>query len=807
MTAPTRPRTSPNGRGPLRAAAEVIRSKSIGTESGREGRRLRASKWQEDAIQCATDIGEIGEGYDQKGNAAAKVKLFVAYRPERDAEPISAEGLTGFDQANAALDRLDEKSPFGLPGILREMVLNLDVAGEAYLVGEPLDENGKTLDPTVTNGPQFGIGPDAGVDDDPDAVDERWDVRSVLEYQRDKDKETLRERQGATPRPLGRGAYVARIWSPSPYYSDEAWSAMRWVLERCDEFMLLSRGVRGLARSRLMAGMLGMPQGTTFRPPTPQRENDADGEDLSPEEMLLEVMTAAIEDEGSASSVVPILAFLPPDVWKEFGQDKLVNFVRPLQKELLDERDKLRRWIMETLNFPIESVTGSENQNHWNIWFLWGSQFPLYTEPSVQLACHGLTTGFLRPMLREADVDAAAANRLLVWYDPSALVVQPNEVKDVFTAAGLGAVGLRTVREAIGKGDDDAPTPEELDIMRSMKGGSAPTSGTSIGTPNDGEPPDDTAEAESAVTAAASPAARKPNTLGRRLLAIDRELRARLEAAATAAMNRALERAGARIRNRMAKASSSASVARTAGAVAIGEVHNCAVSSTLGRPMVAALGFGEGELVEDALDDFGDQFDSWVTRAQGQSLAVLADDIDDAEAEELAARQADDRSAAWGWLSETLLATAAARLYDPSPSAPAPGEFDSSLAVPTGVIREAMARAGGAHGALMADGPAGGVATGQLVQLALGRNGRTLEGWRWVYGGSDVPFAGHEDLDDAEFSSWTDDLLRVQAGDEWIGPYYVTGDHPGCSCDFEPIWSETGEAGDDGAADAEAEAA
>ncbi len=766
---------------PLRAAAEVIRSRQpIGPESGRSARKLRATKWQEDAIQCATDIGEIGEGYEQKGNAAAKVRLFVAYRSERDAEPEPADDQPGFVEANDALTRLDEKSPFGLPGILKELVLNIDVPGECYLVGEPLDENGKPLDPNAPGAPRGGIGPDAGDEEDPEAVDERWDVRSVLEYQREGERETLRERQGDKGRPLGRGAYVARIWAPSPWYSDEATSPMRWVLERCDEFLLLSRGVRGLARSRLMAGMLALPQGTTLTPPTPQRENDADGEDLSPEELLLEVMMAAIEDEGSAASVVPILAFLPPEAWKEFGQDKLVNFLRPLQSELLEERNRLRTWIMQTLNFPVESVTGAENQNHWNIWFLWGSQFPVYTEPTVQLACHGLTAGFLRPMMRQAGVDPAAANRLMLWYDPSALTVHPNEVKDVFSAAGIGAVGTRYVRQRIGANEDDAPTPEELEVMRSMKGGPLPPTGTTIGPPNEGEAPDEAAP--EAVTAAA----RRRGSLGRRLLSIDRELRARLEAAATAAMNRALERAGARIRNRSAKTAS--------GRIAIEGEHNCAVAATLGPAMVAALGFGEQELVEDALDDFGDQFDTWTAKAQAQALAAL--DLDPDESEELAARQEESRSEAWGWLSAGLLAMAAARLYDPSPEAPAAGEFDSSLAVPTGVIREAMARAGGAAGAVGVDGPSGGVATGQLVRLALVRNGRTLEGWRWVYGGSERPFEPHERLAGHEFATWEDDELRTPPEADWIGQAFMTpGDHPGCSCDVEAVWSEA--AGDE----------
>lgn len=784
----------------MRAAAEVLRSRTIGTESGRQERRHRAKKWQEDAIQCATDIGEIGEGYDQKGNAAGKVRLFVGYRPERDAEPVPADGQLGFEEADAALRDLEENSPFGLSGILRELVLNLDVPGECYLVAEGLDEKFKPLDPTLTvatatNQPR-GITPVGGFAGEPDAVNHRWDVRSVVEYFTEGESEMIRAREGGKARRLSRVNYVSRIWCPSPWYSDDPISPMRWVLERCEEFLLLSRGVRARARSRIPAGLFALPQGTTLRPPTPLRDDDTDGPEMSPEELLLEVMTAPIEDEASAAALVPILAFLPQDVWKDFSRDKFVSFDRPMDKETLEERRTIREWILQSLNFPVESVTGVADLNHWNAWQVWGSQFPLYTEPTVQLAVHGLTTAFLRPMLLESEVDAAAVNNLMIWYDASALMIRPNEVKDTFSAARLGAIGYKMIRDAVGAGDDDAPTPEErqqlLEFIKGSRAAEATSDGTVVGPPAEGEVPAEPSESR-AITAAAD-----GQSLGRRLLGIDRELRARLEAASTAAMNRALERAGARIRNR--------SVKTAAGQIAVKDVCNRDVAAVLGQPMVAALGFGEQDLVEDEFDEFGEQFRAWVGQAQKKSLVVVASNLDQSETDELSTMQAADIESAWAWLSVELMALAVSRLYDPTPTAPPVGEFDTSLAVPTGAVREAMARAGGANGAMSATGPNGGVATGELVRLVLTRNGRQLAGWEWSWGGSPVGFEGHEQLDGVSFQTWTDEVLRVRSGDEWIGePWYRPGDHPGCSCDFVPLYVEGDGDGDgDGEANADA---
>jgi len=140
------------------------------------------------------------------------------------------------------------------------------------------------------------------------------------------------------------------------------------------------------------------------------------------------------------------------------------------------------------------------------------------------------------------------------------------------------------------------------------------------------------------------------------------------------------------------------------------------------------------------------------------------------------------------------------RMFDPNPSAPDFGEFDPTLKVPSGLVRQAMARAGGASGlqagdkgqafVTLVDGgsrPAGGLATGELVKGALTEQGVQTERYRWVYGPAlRQTFPPHLALDGTEFDNFDDPQL-INGSSFPPYAYYFPGDHTGCICDFEPI--------------------
>jgi hypothetical protein len=211
---------------------------------------------------------------------------------------------------------------------------------------------------------------------------------------------------------------------------------------------------------------------------------------------------------------------------------------------------------------------------------------------------------------------------------------------------------------------------------------------------------------------------------------------------------------------------------------------------------VQSLGVSESDLVEGSFASLKRKFTTWTRQAQRQALSML--NVDDTTRAAAELQQDSDRSDAWAWMSAALGSLAHQMLYDPSPDAPPQGEYDDSLDVPFGLVRQAVARAGGADGMETTDGfgmtiqggtePAGGIGTGQVVMDLLGNQGQGVEGWVWVYGDypRTRPFEPHEALDGVQFQSWDDEVLANNEG--WPDtPFFYCGDHDGDLCSFDPI--------------------
>lgn len=374
--------------------------------------------------------------------------------------------------------------------------------------------------------------------------------------------------------------------------------------------------------------------------------------------------------------------------------------------------------------------------------------------------------------------------------------------------AGDGQIGTESGQEQAGA---EGPPPQE----------NAPGASTGQGpkVPMSAMPQTFDLEAVVAAAVQGALAAGRPHTngharpkasrLGRRLASLDHSLMSRLVGAADAAMAKALDRAGAKLvtrtRNRKGGAHSALLAQIDKQRVPLAEV-----AATFGRGQVNAAGFTEEQLLDGSFDDFGRQFLTWSRETQDRAVQVLVDDgvIDDEQAAELTARMSSDRDRAWEWLAGALAAAGASRLYNPAPVQPEGGAPVSSL-VPTSMIREAMARAGGATnlertaaGGLVVDQgarPAPLTAMAEGIRDAALAAGFEERGYLWQHDDPLRPFPPHENLDGTEFSNFGDDVLL--SVDDWIGLYYFPGDHDGCLCIAVPQLVAT--VGDSEAADME----
>ena len=458
--------------------------------------------------------------------------------------------------------------------------------------------------------------------------------------------------------------------------------------------------------------------------------------------------------------------------------------------------------------------------------------FDDHLEPRCVLIVDAITVGFLQPNLHAGLAgDPAQIDRIITWYDPSALIDKKDPADSADYALDNGLISEDSWRRSKGWTDDDAPEALELLIRSGLRRGILTAdltkallelTGVDIAVEDSAEAPDPNADQavdgeaardlvqtalmlkaiadrkkDAPVTAAAAlpteaKAARNP---GRDLMDLDRDLRSRVQVAAARAMDRALEKAGNRLKS---KAGATKGVLRT--------VHPIYAAATLGPALTAQAGFTDVDLIgDDSWDELGRQFTTWVGDAQARALDI-ADEIGGftkAELSTLSTRQGQDLADAWEFFRGEMTSLAHRLLYSPDPHAiTAVGEIDPTLRVPVGLVRWANAIAGGATGldyteagqiyvALNNGEPLGGIGTGELITESLKAADAGVEAYEWVYGPAfrANPFPEHEALDGLIFSSFDGDELSHGARADWLpSTSYFPGDHEGCACDVAPVW-------------------
>lgn len=815
-----------NARGRLEVlTASATRIKVNDDDAIRKIIRRRYDSWQEDAWLFYDEIGEVKYALNFLANAMSKLRLFVGTRPDPDGPvvPVDPEDRTEIPpttpenpnasalptgispelarSAVAELARL--KSPQGgQPETMRVSALNMLVAGEFYLLGQ-------------------GRVPGAN----PFDTDEEWTIRSIDELVPSGTSFRLKTTPNDQGTELDRNDYVARVHRRHGRWSEMADSNMRGVLASCEIVLMLDRMIRAIAKSRTHGGIFAVPDEVSFGSSDATTDEAGDGESAEDAfvEEFVEWLTGAASDEGSPASVAPGLLKV---------KGELIQYLKhfPLDRKLDDKIVELRTneliRIAQGLDIQPEQMSGMGATNHWSAWLIDDVTWRSNLEPLAVDLVNAWTTAFLLPGLIEQGFSAEEVAPLMVWYDPTPLLSRPNTSADAKDAFNSEAISGDAYRAVIGFDQSDAPDENELLLRMLMKprgyspelidaiarkvfpdleiiappapgsgpvrppAGERPSEASPVGAPPQDEGPGKpSTPPETPLSVLRTQAfARRGVDVGPRLAAVDARLWSRLEAALNVAMRQALQKAGARLRAKAGTLRAS-----------VKGIPNELVAAHLGRDAVRAAGFSEDELLRESFDSLQTDFDSWTKATQQKALQIAANegDLDESEIEALTQRQEDDRNAAWEWLVSALVALAAARLYSPSPAAPPQGEHSDELAVPPGLIREAMARAGGAdnleptpRGGILADGgtrPAGGIGTGDLIRGVLLDAGFQEQGWIWQWSGALRPFEPHQDLDDYEFDSLDDEQLIPPAGYDWLGvDFMVPGDHDGCGCQLIP---------------------
>jgi hypothetical protein len=817
--------------------------------------------WQSDAWEVFDDVPEVKEAIWYLGNQIAKLRLFPGTIVEGTV--VSAFDENSGIPTNVAQVAADELARLksargGQADILRKLEMNLEVVGECYIVGwaprtiETTDDKGNTQ--TVE-------------------VPEDWQVRSTDEVENKAGTYVIKDDPNDSS---GKGIEVdaesdtiIRVWLEHPRYQMLADSLLRALIVDGRTASALSQQVYAEALSRHGAGMLLMPIEASFGP---DNETEDEGGDEEKRDVFLEEFEASIidpiTDNTSSAQVQPMVVRMMAEL---IDRVKFLAYGRTTDPEIFTRIEGCIARIARGLPLPVEKVLGHMQTTFANAEQIDIDEFEDYLGPRSDILMDALLFAYYRPQLLDNPTTKGYADKIVIGYDPSALIAQPDPGDSADYGLEKGTVSAEAWRREKGWTEDDAPDALELLVSAGLRRGiltadltlallklmaDAPpiTIETPAEVPVDQVPPPDQPVEEPAPAPAEEPAAilarilalmaaAEPPALpagappggslsrptegapqgqggasilaqgalgpavgiagsgrrtdaGKRLAAIDRDLLARLMVASSAAMERALERIGNVLRT---KASAHRAITR--------DVPRREVASVLGRDVVTAAAGDPDDLFDDAWDDLERQFLQWGETAQRKALNIAAEvtsGLTSRERDALSLRQADDLAQAWSWMKESLSAVGAQRLFNPNPTDPGIGEFDPNAKVPTGLVRQAIQRAGGSTGISTAEvpgghsvfvaltgsdgAPDGGIGTGVLMNEVLGDGGAGIEGYVWVYGPAHRarPFDPHVDLDGVEFVNFDDDVLAV-SGSFPETDFYFPGDHAGCICDFEPV--------------------
>lgn len=758
----------------------------------------------------------------------------------------------------------------GQSAILRELSQNLEVAGEAYLHGHgettelDSDEQDAAALPDWLTAQDPNYVPEMP---SPETVED-WQIRSVDELTVHGDQFVLRRGPGSgTGTPIPDTDLVIRIWERHPRFSEMATCAMRRVLAEAEAVLLLSREIRATAKSRLSNGILLMPTELSFGAPDPTTDQ-SDGEAPADpfDNDLAEGMITPISEEGAASSVVPLVV---RGTAEHLAAVRHILLERPLDAELGARIEQRILRIARGLNMPVEVTTGMMATTFANASQIKQSEYEDHIEPRAILVVDALTAAYYQWALVAAGVPEAIAETTFVWFDPDAIIVKPDQSESALTAFEAGAISSQALRKYLGFSEDDAPDPAELLQRLLLKGGrmdptiegqllkltglapaglqvAAPASGvlgeldpvsampipgvnpdapppvhilpgqapSAPNTPPEPKATDTTpdqpppAKKPSAAPVAAAGTPNQWAKLGPRLTAIDRDTRTRIIATLDSAMRSALDRAGNKIR---AKTQREKGGQMSPARAAVDALPASEVAGRLGADAVHAAGMTDEELIAGAFTaavDLAAQRMDIAYTAATKTIAAVTGPIPPGQLAQLDRDHAANVDQARTWLLENLHALAAARLYSPQGTIIPAGEHDGTVLIPAGLVRAAMAVAGGTRptgGTIVAGawvdaagpvtdgngGPVGGIGTGSSLMGAIASMGGSTEGWLWEWGGATRdPFQPHLDLDGKVVASLDGDEFKNTTGFPPLTSYFP-GDHQGCQCDVSPVLVNT----------------
>lgn len=545
----------------LTASAAKVRPSAPSTY-----RERRTEPWQKKAFYYSRVIPELNYASRFYAKMLKKLRIYPALRDANDEVKPIKEGLPV-----ELLDRIQDPGG-GRSAILSSYGRLMFMIGDGYLFGRDL---GKPV--------------------------ERWSFVQPDELQVTEDGIAWKSTQGGEYVPLPRATTEAyRMWTPDPEYSGEAESPMRAGIEIAEELDLLTKAVRSTAVSRMLNGLLKVPQELSFGADEPGLDDDPEANPLLQE--LLDHLEGAIENPGTPEGAMPWIAegadeFLAGLEWISLHDAQTDYMERDLRREAIDR-------LAMGMDLPPEVLKGMAEANHWGARQIMHDTWRTHGSVVAEQFCDDLADAYLRPALFEADY--ADWNRVVITYDDSQVVVPPDRTDDADKAYDRGNVSDAEYRIMKGIPESGAPSEEEKRIYLAVK-----MRDTSFlkGTKYEIEEPKPAAAPPGPIPSTDNPAPPEEGPPPPGPAGVSRqESRASIvRGAAELALYRCREVAGSRIRTQLRNRSKN-----SPELLAIEGISNCHAAAEIGEKRLHALGLNRPlDLVKTGADGFAALLEGW----------------------------------------------------------------------------------------------------------------------------------------------------------------------------------------------------
>jgi hypothetical protein len=377
-------------------------------------------RWQQEAWRHYDQCGEMRYAVGWKGNACSQATLFAADvdpntgRPTGPTENVKAQRI-----ADGVLG-----GPVRRPQNVRTMAVNLDVAGEVYVI--------------VLSG-------------DATTADEWLVISSTEMSMRGGTVEFMHPATGIVRR-LAENDFMLRLWQPHPRLQLNADSSIRALLPVLREIEKSSQNIAARLDSRLAsAGMLGVPNSMDVV----QDDSDPDAPQGLMEGMARS-MAASMQEPGSAAAQVPIILFGDRE---DIAAIQHFDFETKVSAEVIDLRGAAIARFSTGMDLPREILEGMGQSNHWSAWQVEESTYKTHLLPLLDLISDALTTSYYKPALEAARVPNP--DQYMLAFDGSSLIGEPDPLAEALELYDRGIITADAVRTITSTPDDYAPEGEE----------------------------------------------------------------------------------------------------------------------------------------------------------------------------------------------------------------------------------------------------------------------------------------------------------------------------------------------------------